>query len=213
MDTDKAYGEARPDLLVRDAQGRARFVAEVIVTHEPEPQALRVFEHAGLAVIKVWPAWDVLEDMRSGLTERVRFEVIGAPCQLQRHEQMRVLRRAEAAHTKLWRRSRPRTRSLLAPSACRRPEHAGTLPGQRPISPGPVERSSPRSASGHRAPTPSCSPSPGVRTGFSSERPILDARRAPRLASRKPEGGGVRREPPPRPWRPMAPTDGRSPWE
>lgn len=119
VDVNKALSEARPDLLVRDAQGRARFVVEVIVTHEPEPAAMAVFERARLPVVRLWPMWDVIEDLRGGLVgERFLwrrrdmqwqlrsaepqgwYDVVGARCLLPGHDSKRALRMAESEYAR-----------------------------------------------------------------------------------------------------------------
>lgn len=83
----------RPDLLIRSRQGTPLAVIEVIVTHEPEPAALAVFERLGLPTIRVWPTWDTLAELRHGLGADLElgwnrstgcFDVTGA-CRSPRH--------------------------------------------------------------------------------------------------------------------------------
>lgn len=62
----------RPDLVVRSADGRARYVVEVVVTHSPEPAALAIYRELGLPLITVLPTWDSLVDMRHGLRAELR---------------------------------------------------------------------------------------------------------------------------------------------
>ena len=82
----------RPDLLVL-ANERRLAVIEVIVTHAPEDTALDVYERLGLPVVRVWPTWESLPDMRFGLGAELAknwrrtvgcFNVSGA-CRFPRH--------------------------------------------------------------------------------------------------------------------------------
>ncbi len=83
----------RPDLLVSTANGQRLAVIEVIVTHAPEDAALAVYDRLGLPVIRVWPTWDMLTTIRSGLGPELAksqtrtlgcFEVAGT-CRFPRH--------------------------------------------------------------------------------------------------------------------------------
>jgi len=83
----------RPDLLVRISSGQPLAVIEVIVTHAPEDGALAVFDRLGLPVIRVWPTWESLVEMRRGLGVELAkkfgtsvgcFDVVGA-CRFPRH--------------------------------------------------------------------------------------------------------------------------------
>lgn len=60
--------ECRPDLLIRDAEGRPRVAIEVIVTHEPELAAEMAVKKAGAGAIYLWASWDILDEIRTGLT-------------------------------------------------------------------------------------------------------------------------------------------------
>lgn len=57
----------RPDILIRGADGEPKFVIEVIVTHAPEENALEEYRAHDLPVIAVYPSWETLESMRTGL--------------------------------------------------------------------------------------------------------------------------------------------------
>jgi hypothetical protein len=83
----------RPDILVRTADGSPAFAVEVIVTHEPEEGALSAYRSLDIPVIAVYPSWETLEGLRTGLdhlTPRQGFEVVGAVglmsrCRFPRH--------------------------------------------------------------------------------------------------------------------------------
>jgi hypothetical protein len=84
----------RPDVLVRSADGTPRTVLEVIVTHAPEPAAIAVYERLGLPVVSVWPTWETLAELRTGLVEASRrwagnpdglYDVTNYRCPLPRH--------------------------------------------------------------------------------------------------------------------------------
>lgn len=60
--------EAYPDLLVRDAAGRVRYVVEIIGTHAPERAAMEAYLAAKVAVVRVWPRWETVRALAtSGL--------------------------------------------------------------------------------------------------------------------------------------------------
>lgn len=94
IDLDRVFENAiRPDLLVRSADGRPRYVIEVVVTHAPESPALATYAAHGLPVVVVWPTWETLPAIRDGLTAAARrhgttglFDVIGG-CRSSRHHQ------------------------------------------------------------------------------------------------------------------------------
>ena len=84
----------RPDLLIRSADGTPRTVIEVVVTHAPDEPALGLYQRLGLPVVLVWPTWESLELLRTGLTDDDRrsrhnpdglFDVTNYPCPLPRH--------------------------------------------------------------------------------------------------------------------------------
>ncbi|HWL43030.1 MAG TPA: competence protein CoiA family protein [Ilumatobacter sp.] len=84
----------RPDIAVH-VHDRPFAVIEVIVTHAPELDALNVYEQIEVPVIRVWPTWQTLHMLRSGLPEahaRSRtqpdglFDVVGT-CRFPRHRQ------------------------------------------------------------------------------------------------------------------------------
>lgn len=56
----------RPDVAVL-AAGRPVAAIEVIVTHDLEDVTAAYYEDAGMPVIRVWPSWETLAALRSGL--------------------------------------------------------------------------------------------------------------------------------------------------
>lgn len=57
----------RPDLVVRDGDGRPRFAAEVVVTHPPDPTALDNYATVGIGVAWIRPTWESIGRLRDGL--------------------------------------------------------------------------------------------------------------------------------------------------
>jgi hypothetical protein len=110
----------RPDLLVCSASGQRLAVIEVIVMHAPEDAAIAVFDRLGLPIIRVWPTWETLIEMRVGLSADLAktvsktvgcFAVTGS-CRFPRHQAGQVPCRTcrkparrlsvELAHAECW---------------------------------------------------------------------------------------------------------------
>jgi hypothetical protein len=57
----------RPDLLVKVDEA-PRFALEVVVSHAPDEPAMQVYRDSDLPVAAVYPSWDLLPQLRRGLT-------------------------------------------------------------------------------------------------------------------------------------------------
>ena len=64
--TEQAHGPRVPDLQVQRG-GRTRYVIEVVVEHEPEPEALHYYDSQRIAVVVVRPTWDTVGLLREAL--------------------------------------------------------------------------------------------------------------------------------------------------
>lgn len=84
----------RPDLLIASPADRPRTVIEVVVTHPPDDGAMAVYARLGLPVVLVWPTWETLHLLRTGLDAGHRrtktnpdglYDVVNYPCPFPRH--------------------------------------------------------------------------------------------------------------------------------